>query len=311
MMIDSEKGWSDYWQKDSADGEVFVNAEGERHPALAEFWLAQFVSLKEGARVLDLASGAGSIYAHLPEEHTFRLSATDISDVALQALLERFPGVSTVVCSADAIPLDDGSFDAVVTQFGAEYAGIDAFAEAARLLAPGGKFVGLCHIQDGYIDGSNRRQLAEAKIVAEQEFIDHATRMITAAFSGDAAALKSAQDAFATAATPVGEGMRRCRKGIHTYLFQGFRQLYERRQQYDLGDILEWLDAMRGELDINLDRLSRMCAAALSESDVNEIIQIFEKQGLKDVHCTPFETPGNQLPVAWKLTAQKGSKEND
>ena len=165
---------------------------------------------RRGSRVLDLASGAGSIYAHLPEGHTFQLSATDISDVALEALQGRFPGVSTVVCSADDIPLDDASFDAVVTQFGAEYAGMSAFAEAARLVAPGGKFIGLCHIQDGYIDSSNRQQLAEAQIVAEQEFIDHATRMITGAFSGDSAALKSAQDAFVTAATPVGEGMRRC-----------------------------------------------------------------------------------------------------
>jgi ubiquinone/menaquinone biosynthesis C-methylase UbiE len=311
MMIDSEKGWTDYWRKDSADGEVFVNAEGERHPALAEFWQAHFSGLPEGSRVLDLASGAGSIYTHLPEGHTFQLSATDISDVALEALQDRFPGVSTVVCSADDIPLDDASFDAVVTQFGAEYAGMNAFAEAARLLAPGGKFIGLCHIQDGYIDSSNRQQLAEAQIVAEQEFIDHAIRMITTAFSGDAAALKSAQDAFVRAATPVGEGMRRCRKGIHTYLYQGFRQLYERRQQYDLADITGWLDAMREELDINLDRLSRMCAAALSESDVREIIRIFEEQGLEDVNCTPFKTPGNSMPVAWNLTAQKRIKKND
>jgi len=311
MMSKSEKGWSDYWRQDSADGEVFVSAEGERHPALAEFWQAHFASLREGSRVIDLASGAGSIYAHLPNEHTFQLSATDISDVALEALQERFPQVSTVIGSADAIPLDDQSFDAVVTQFGAEYAGVGAFAEAARLVAPGGKFIGLCHIRDGYIDSDNRRQLAEAKIVVEQEFIDHAMRMITAAFAGNPAALKSAKDAFVASATPVGEGMRRCRKGIHTYLYQGFRQLYERRQQYDLADITGWLDAMRGELDVNLDRLTRMCAAALSERDVNEIRRIFEEQGLEDVHCMPFETPGNELPVAWNLTAQKGSKEND
>ena len=311
MMSSSEKGWSDYWQKDSADGEVFVNAEGERHPALAEFWQARFASLEDGARVIDLASGAGSIYAHLPGGHTFQLSAADISEVALKALQERFPHVSAVVCSADAIPLDDQSFDVVVTQFGVEYAGVGAFSEAARLVAPGGQFIGLCHIQDGYIDSDNQQQLAAAKIVAEQAFIDHAMRLIEAAFAVDPAALKVAQDAFAKAATPVGESMRHCRKGIHTYLFQGFRQLYERRQQYDLADISGWLDAMRGELDLNLDRLSRMCRAALSESDVREINGIFEEQGLVDVNCTPFETPGNTLPVAWEITACKERLQDD
>ena len=311
MMSSSEKGWSDYWQKDSADGEVFVNAEGERHPALAEFWQAHFAGLDDGARVIDLASGAGSIYAHLPGGHTFQLSAADISDVALEALQQRFPHVSAVVCSADSIPLDDQSFDVVVTQFGVEYAGVDAFAEAARVVAPGGRFIGLCHIEDGYIDSDNQQQLAAAKVVAEQAFIDHARRLITAAFAVDPAALKDAQDAFAKAATPVGECMRSCRKGIHTYLFEGFRQLYERRQQYDLADITGWLDAMRGELDVNLDRLSRMCAAALSERDIKEIKRIFEEQGLEDVNCTPFETPGNRLPVAWNITACRGRLQDD
>lgn len=305
-MSSSEKGWSDYWQKDSADGEVFVSAEGEQHPALADFWQAQFATIEAGARVIDLASGAGSIYAHLPAEHRLQLSAVDISEVALLALRKRFPQVSILVCSADAIPLHDASFEVVVTQFGIEYAGIDAFAEAGRLVAPGGRFVGLCHIKDGYIDSGNQRQLAEAKLVAGQAFIDHAIQLIRAAFAGDSAALKQAQDEFAMAATPVGEGMRRCRKGIHTYLFQGFRQLYERRRQYDLADITGWLDAMRGELEVNLDRLERMCAAALSDSDVEDIKSLFEEQGLVDVNCTPFETPGNNLPVAWAITARRG-----
>ena len=308
-MRDSEKGWSDYWQKDSADGEVFVTAEGERHPALAEFWQAHFEKLEDGTRVIDLASGAGSVFAHLPEGHAFYLSAADISDVALKVLRERFPETNTVVCSADAIPLDDQSFDLVVTQFGVEYAGVSAFAEAARLVAPGGKFVGLCHIRDGYIDSANQRQLAEAKVLTRHGFIDRAMDLITAAFSGDQAALKQAQDKFALAATPVGEGMRRCRQGIHTYLFQGFGQLYERRQQYDLTDITGWLEAMRTELEVNLDRLGRMCEAALSEGEVRDIERIFEKHHLKDVHCTPLETAEHKLPIAWRLMARREKRQ--
>ena len=75
-----DKGWSDYWEKDgAAGGEVFVNAKGGRHPALAEFWLSRFADLAEGARVLDVASGAGSIYAHLDPGHGLDLHATDIA----------------------------------------------------------------------------------------------------------------------------------------------------------------------------------------------------------------------------------------
>ena len=99
--------------------------------------------------------------------------------------------------------------------------------------------------------------------------------------------------------------MRRYRKGIHTYLFEGFRQLYEGRQQYDLADITGWLEAMRDELEINLDRLGRMCEAALSATDVREIEQIFENQRLMEVHCMPFRPKENELPIAWQIMARR------
>ncbi len=139
-----DKGWSDYWEKDgAAGGEVFVNAKGGRHPALAEFWLSRFADLAEGARVLDVASGAGSIYAHLDPGHGFDLNATDIAPEALEALAKRIEGVSTEVSGAENLPYEDASFDLVVSQYGIEYAGSEAFSEAARLVRPGGSLATL------------------------------------------------------------------------------------------------------------------------------------------------------------------------
>jgi len=304
-MNNSEKGWSDYWEKDGADGEVFVNAQGERHPALAEFWQQQFAGLPEGSRIIDLASGAGSVFAHLPEGHDHQLFAADISQVALKAVEERFPNVMTIECSADQVPLDDGAFDVVVSQFGVEYAGIGAFAEVARLIATEGRFVALCHVREGYIDTSNRVQLTEAKLVAKIDFIDKAVNLITAMFASDAQAIRRAEDDFVPAATQVGNAIGRSKKGIHAYLFLGFRELFEKRQQYDLADIVGWLDDMRGELDMNIDRLTRMCEAAMSVDDINTVKGRFKEAGVEDVLCTPFETLGNDLPVAWHFTARR------
>ena len=307
-MSDAERGWSEYWQKDGAGGEVFVDARGEGHPALAEYWRQHFEAADVGARIIDLASGAGSVYAHVPEGKQFELVAADISEVALKALVERFPAVKTVVCPADEVPLEDASFDVVVSQFGVEYAGIEAFAEAARLVAPGGRFIALCHFRDGYIDNDNRAQLKEARLIANLDFIDKAVNLATAGFGNDAASLRRAQDEFVPVADTVAAGVGRQKKGIHSYLFFGFRELYAKRQRYELSDITGWLEGMRAELDVNLDRLSRMCDAALSDDDVQRVREIFEAKGLEDVHCTPFETPGNKLPVAWNLTAGRGER---
>ena len=171
--------------------------------------------------------------------------------------------------------------------------------------SPHGRLVALCHYRDGYIDSDNRGQLAEARLVADAGFIDKAIRLATAAFGADPALLRQAQDDFVPVGHQLASAVRRQKKGIHAHLFAGFRQLYERRQEYDLADITGWLEAMRGELELNLDRLSRMCDAALSEADIGKVRELIEGKGLEDVHCTPFVTSGNKLPVAWDLAARR------
>ena len=304
-MAGTDQGWSDYWQQNTADGEVFVNAEGESHAELGEFWRSILAELEDGKRIIDLASGAGSIFANLPAAHGHALTAADISEVALTTLSERIGDVKTIVCSADNVPLEDGSFDLVVSQFGIEYAGLDAFSEAARLVAPGGRLVALCHYRDGYIDGANRAQLAEAHVVRDVQFIPKARRLTETTLAGDAAAQRQAEQDFLGAATPVAEAMRRCKQGIHVHLFFGFRQLYENRTQYAPEDIFGWLDAIEDQLDTTIERLEHMRGAALSEADLDNVRERFEAAGGVNVEFTPFYTTGNELPVAWVVTAQR------
>ncbi len=302
-MSTTDQGWVDYWQHDGDGCEVFVNAKGERHPALAEYWSTVFAGVPDAAAVIDIASGAGSIFAHLPAGHGLDLFAADIAEEALLALTDRIPGVTTTVCSADAVPYDDGRFDLVVSQFGIEYAGIDAFTEAARLVAPGGRLSGLCHVEDGYIDSNNKAQLDEANFVAESRFIDLCVDLTRAGYRADAGAMQRSEAAFLPVAKKIVLGMKRCPGGIHSHLFRGFRQLFEQRREYDEADITTWLEQMQVELDKNVDRLSRMRAAALSAADTASIAINLGSAGLQEIQFELFTTTGNRLPVAWKLSA--------
>jgi len=304
-MSSTDQGWADYWQHDGDSGEVFINSKGERHPALAEFWNAVFDGTAADAAVIDIASGAGSVFAHLPEGHSLQLFAADIAQEALASLSNRIPGVTTMVCSATAVPYDDGRFDLVVSQFGIEYAGIDAFTEAARLVAPGGRLAGLCHVEDGYIDSNNKTQLEEARLVNETNFIDLAIDLTKAAFSADVDAMQRSEKAFVPVMKKVAAGIQRCSRGIHSHLYQGFQRLFERRRSYDEADIISWLKQMQIELDKNIDRLSRMRAAALSPADTVNITENLKSAGLQGIQFEHFTTLGNRLPVAWKLSAAR------
>jgi len=304
-MSTTDQGWADYWQHDGDSGEVFVNPKGERHPALAEYWGTVFEGVPDNAAVIDIASGAGSIFAHLPAGHGLDLFAADIAAEALLALTDRIPGVTTTVCSATAVPYDDGRFDLVVSQFGIEYAGVDAFTEAARLIAPGGRLAALCHIEDGYIDSNNKAQLEEASLVKETGFIDLATALTKAGFSADVDAMRRSEKAFVPAMKKIAAGIQRCPRGIHSHLYQGFQTLFEQRRAYDEADITSWLEEMQGDLNKNIDRLSRMRAAALSPADTIEITENLTSAGLQGIQFEQFMTPGNRLPVAWKLSAAR------
>ena len=61
----------------------------------------------------------------LPAEFT----CIDISESAISTLVDRFPEVSGVVADARAIPLESESYDVAASQFGIEYAGLEAIDE--------------------------------------------------------------------------------------------------------------------------------------------------------------------------------------
>lgn len=304
-MSERHAQWSDYWATDGASGEVFVNARGEKHPHLAEYWENTFRGLEKGGRVIDLASGAGSIFAQLRAGHGLDLHAADISLQALQALGSRIPGTNTVACAANSLPYRDYAFDLVVSQFGIEYAGLEAFGEAARLVSRGGSLIALCHIREGYIESNNRAQLSEAQLAVDMAFIDKAIALTEAAFSTDRGAEVRAKDEFIPAERQLAAAVNRLKVGIHAHLYLGFRKLFEERHCYAASDITNWLCEMRDDLDRNIGRLTRICEVALSADDMGRVSEILKAQGLRDVSCGAFKTPGNEIPVAWELIATR------
>jgi SAM-dependent methyltransferase len=111
----------------------------------ADELVARIVTLAP-ARVLEIAAGTGvvtrGLAAWLPK--STRIAATDLNEPMLQVAQALGTGRPITWRQADAmaLPFDDGSFDAVVCQFGAMFFPdkARAFAEVHRVLAPGGTF---------------------------------------------------------------------------------------------------------------------------------------------------------------------------
>ncbi len=297
--------WTEYWKNEGASGEVFVNAEGQKHPHLSGYWQTQFSGLATNARIIDLAAGAGSIFTHLPTHHDYELFASDLSIAALKILKQRLPQARVIAASADSLPLHSQTFDLVVSQFGVEYAGDRAFAAAADLVRDHGRLALLCHYRDGYIDARNKGQLESACEVVETGFIDKGIAMVEAVFKGEQQAFIAAQLDFVPAEKIISTAATTYRQGVHSHLYQGFRQLFANRQQYDATDITGWLEAMKEDVDRNIIRLTEMRKAASSEPKIRQICRELTQAGLRKVGYSPFSIPGSELPVAWSITAER------
>ena len=133
--------------------------------------LKQRVASLNASRILEIAAGTGVVtraLASLPSAPT-TIVATDLN----QAMLDRAAMVGTGrpvtwrQADAMALPFPDGEFDAVVCQFGAMFFPdrAKAFAEARRVLRPGGRLV-LCDMMFSLSLQRRDRRLLLAKLRA-------------------------------------------------------------------------------------------------------------------------------------------------
>ena len=92
-------------------------------------------------RVLDEATGPGYVAAAAVQRGA-HVTATDFSAAMVAETRRRHPEMDVQEADAEALPFTDGSFDAVVMNFGVLHLAQPdlAFAEACRVLRPGGRF---------------------------------------------------------------------------------------------------------------------------------------------------------------------------
>jgi ubiquinone/menaquinone biosynthesis C-methylase UbiE len=109
--------------------------------------LANRLSVLEAGRVLETAAGTGvvtrALLGALPASVT--VVGTDLNQPMLDHAAEQVssPRVTWQKADAQALPFPDGTFDAVVCQFGAMFLPDkqQAYREARRVLKPGGHFI--------------------------------------------------------------------------------------------------------------------------------------------------------------------------
>ena len=318
--------WNDYWEtaEASADDGVLTAAAGE----LTDFWsrrISEILTSGHPRTLLDMACGAAPVArqaAALADEagQSFKtILCADFSEPAVRRIEEQAPDKAMIglVADAAAAPLTDQSFDLVVSQFGLEYAGEGAFAEAARLVAPEGRLIVVSHLGGGPIHrecAANYQLLAK---VAEADPLGRAAPLFELGAelaagrarpadlaAGEAALVESFQAVEAAViATPEAGGAADFLKRM----IPDLATLYTRRAAYGPEQVREWIGHQREALEGYAARMEAMTKAALGEMAMDAIQVRLDEAGLTDITVEPMAIRTGDAPAAWRLEARRAA----
>lgn len=300
--------WETYWRGRASGGNGDISSQPgiESDEDIARHWNDELSKVSKSARMLDLACGAGSVIRHAHAEGHTALTGVDISADAIGFVERSYPGVTGVVSHLQALPLGDEQYDLVVSQFGFEYAGaLDLAPVIAELLAPGGLFSALVHMREGAIARECEGALKETEMFEATGFTTAARRLFEA--MGRDESSEAVDIARVQLEEPQKALMELAKQGhkLAQHTLQGAAQLFQRRQNYALQDILQWFDGLDAENAAHQDRMKGMLDASLTREEAVKFIKRLEEAGLTSEEPVAFEQGDPKEPIGWIIRAKR------
>ena len=236
-----------------------------------------------------------------------------LSASAIATLEQRFPEVHGIVANARSIPLASGHYDIATSQFGIEYAGLDAIDEVLRLIAPAGELALLLHHRSGGI----YRQCAASRDAIEKlqqsGFIPLTINAFEAGFATCRGADRRAYEAAAKQLAPAIQAVESIMKqygtevadGTIVRLYKDVRTMHGRLPHYEPPEVLAWLTKLQGEVKSYAGRMSSMCHVAIDNVAFEDLCAGVRSQGFELQRAEPLANPSNNMPLGWVLVATK------
>ena len=302
--LEMRDAWQKYWQDAASQSAVTTQAGRAALTVFWTEWLGRTIK-RDNAKVLDLACGHGVVSKIVrdlsPTSHLFCLDIAPaaVSHVRAQLGRER---VYPIVGDACDTPLETASFDIVLSQFGVEYASLDALKRAANLIAPDGALAIICHMKDGAI----AKECANNLGVLEQLIASGVFGAMRSVFDPDiafneAALRQAVQNVYGVLSQSKGGSAAQ----YADRLIKDMGQLFERRNAYAPKDAIAWLDQQESAAQAFAGRMQSMLGAALDTGQMEEVCDVYTGAGLHNVELIPMSLGQEAEHAAWCLSAQR------
>jgi SAM-dependent methyltransferase len=251
--------------------------------------------------VLDIATGNGAIAILAVEAgEQLQVTGTDLARVEPAAFvsrgrdkLERVRFLANT--PAEDLPLEDGSFDAVTSQYGIEYSDMErSVPEAVRVLAPDGRLRFACHAAEGSVAADTKRAIADADYLLDHvDLVGRAAAAISAILDiergratgpfaqteaqGKYAAFREGLQAVAGRAQGAADA------AMLASVHRSLTDLFQQRQSHDEAALRNNLADLQTEVGAHREREHALLAAAQSAEQMAALAERLKRLGLDDV----------------------------
>jgi len=303
-----------------------ANYDGE----FAAFWNAQFERLRDGSRVVDLATGNGAVALLAQQFARGRGRALDVLGLDYAAI----DPATELAGHADLAPLlpevefrghvrieatglDERSVDLLTSQYGFEYAEADAaVAEAWRVLKPGGRMALVLHHSDSRVVELARDGLAQVQFCLQKEALDKRIVALVkivgnARGAGERRALKDNPKAerlrqkLNASLARITERAKEYQdpEGFIGVMVPNFTKVFGEYKDATLAQKLEYLRETRSAFDAFRERMADLAGASLSAGQIETLLGTLHRAGFEIETSGPMHYRGDLM--GWQLVVAK------
>lgn len=313
-QLQREEAWTRYWAsgaEHSCAGSFALQGDGDT----ARLWADVFGNAPASARILDVGSGNGGLLqvALSQQQPGWQLLGVDLAGHQPGWLEERKDAGRVSFLSGirmEAMPIEDGWADLLVSQFGVEYGKRGAVqAECLRVLAPRGRFALVMHHRESAISAVARDELrAHECLLGEDGLLAAAAALLP--HLADARAGRQPGPEGDQARLAFNEAVRSA-SGLAQALsapdllwdvLDGLPEMLGTVSEATLASLQMQLAGYTEELATASLRSAEQLECALSEMEMEQFAQPFVDAG-----CTISIAPlheGDRL-IAWQLRGQR------